>query len=103
MQIAVEDEGRGIPADLRERVFEKFFRATQVELRESDADNYQPTGTGMGLAIARGIVEAHGGSIWIEDARTGERGITTTGVRVVFMLPVEDEQGRDRASQPMEA
>ena len=60
--IAVEDEGRGIPAELRERVFDKFFRATA----EGAGSFGRPKGLGMGLAIARGIVEAHGGRIWAE-------------------------------------
>ena len=60
IRLAVEDEGRGIPPDLRERVFDKFFRAT----RDGDAGGgHSPAGTGMGLAIARGIVEAHGGDL----------------------------------------
>ena len=58
IQIAVEDEGQTIPRDKRERVFDKFFRAT----RDGDASgSIQPKGTGMGLAVAKGIVEAHGG------------------------------------------
>jgi signal transduction histidine kinase len=81
IQIAVEDEGEGIPPDLRERVFDKFFRAT----RDGDVSTRQPSGTGMGLAIAKGIVEAHDGRIWIE---SGQRG---NGTRVVFTLPVGDE------------
>jgi K+-sensing histidine kinase KdpD len=81
IEMSVADEGRGIPADLRERVFDKFFRAT----RDGDVSTRQPTGTGMGLAIARGIVEAHEGRIWIESARGGE------GTRVIFTLPIGDE------------
>ncbi|HEX6716100.1 MAG TPA: DUF4118 domain-containing protein, partial [Pyrinomonadaceae bacterium] len=48
LQMGVEDEGPGIPVQLRERVFDKFFRAT----RDGDVRTRQPTGTGMGLAIA---------------------------------------------------
>jgi two-component system sensor histidine kinase KdpD len=82
IKIAVEDEGQGIPPSLRERVFDKFFRAT----RDGDAgDGRRPKGTGMGLAIAKGIVEAHGGRIWIEDSRE-ER----VGTRVAFALPIGD-------------
>jgi K+-sensing histidine kinase KdpD len=81
IQMAVEDEGPGIPIDLRERVFDKFFRAT----RDGDVRTRQPTGTGMGLAIAKGIVEAHEGRIWIESASSGK------GTRVVFTLPIGDE------------
>jgi two-component system sensor histidine kinase KdpD len=80
--IAVEDEGRGIPAQLRERVFDKFFRATS----EGAASLGRPRGLGMGLAIARGIVEAHGGRIWAE---SGARGI---GARVTFTVPIGDEE-----------
>ncbi|HEY0169815.1 MAG TPA: ATP-binding protein [Pyrinomonadaceae bacterium] len=82
VRVAVEDEGRGIPPDLRERVFDKFFRAT----RDGDAGGHSPAGTGMGLAIARGIVEAHGGRIRVE-GRAGR-----TGARVVFTLPIGDEE-----------
>src|SRR5688572_7860017 len=79
--MAVEDEGTGIDRDMRERVFDKFFRAT----RDGDIAKHQPSGTGMGLAIAKGIVEAHEGKIWIEAGRNGK------GTRVVFTLPIGDD------------
>jgi K+-sensing histidine kinase KdpD len=81
IEMGVEDEGPGIPIDLRERVFDKFFRAT----RDGDVRSRQPTGTGMGLAIAKGLVEAHAGSIWIEPGRNGR------GTRVLFTLPTGDD------------
>jgi len=81
IQMSVEDEGRGVPVELRERVFDKFFRAT----RDGDISTQQPSGTGMGLAIAKGIVEAHEGKIWIESGARGR------GTRVVFTLPIGDE------------
>lgn len=68
--------------NLRKRVFDKFFRAT----RDGDVSTHQPSGTGMGLAIAKGIVEAHGGAIWIEGATNRK------GTRVVFTLPIGDEE-----------
>lgn len=73
--LSVEDNGCGIPTELRERVFEKFFRA----------DDAGPAGTGLGLAIAQGIVEAHGGRIFVEDTTSG------AGVRMVVALPVKPE------------
>ena len=76
----MEDEGTGIDRDMRERVFDKFFRAT----RDGDVATHQPPGTGMGLAIAKGIEEAHDGKIWIEAGRNG-------GTRVVFTLPIGDD------------
>jgi two-component system sensor histidine kinase KdpD len=82
IQVEVEDNGCGIPPEFRERVFEKFFRAT----RDGDVTTHQPSGTGMGLAIAKGIVEAHQGKIWIEPGTGGK------GTRVVFTLPIGDEE-----------
>jgi K+-sensing histidine kinase KdpD len=82
IRMAVEDQGEGIREDLRERVFDKFFRAT----RDGDISTHQPSGTGMGLAIAKGIVEAHDGKIWIESGTGGK------GTRVVFTLPIGDEE-----------
>jgi K+-sensing histidine kinase KdpD len=90
LQIAVESAGEGIPVELRERVFDKFFRAT----RDGDTFNAgQPKGSGMGLAVAKGIVEAHGGRIWIED---GNRGGAT---RVAFTLPVDNPSGVRSATE----
>ena len=78
IQMRVEDQGKGISVELRERVFEKFFRAT----RNGDVSTSRLSGTGMGLAIAKGIVEAHDGRIWIETGQGGK------GTRVVFTLSI---------------
>jgi K+-sensing histidine kinase KdpD len=78
VRLMVEDHGRGIPRELRERVFDKFFRAMQ----DNEQGHTQPSGTGLGLAIARGIIEAHNGHIWIEGGRDG------VGTRVVVRLPI---------------
>ena len=82
IKMTVEDSGEGIAVDLRERVFDKFFRAT----RDGDISTNRPAGTGMGLAIAKGIVEAHQGKIWIESGSGGK------GTRVVFTLPIGDDE-----------
>lgn len=81
VKITVEDEGPGIPPHLRERVFEKFFRGNG-QAKSSPAGE----GIGMGLSIAKGIVEAHGGRIWIEDGTAGK------GTRVSFTVPVGDDE-----------
>ncbi|MBL8206306.1 MAG: PAS domain-containing sensor histidine kinase [Blastocatellia bacterium] len=79
IEIAVEDEGRGIPEELRERVFEKFFRAA--------FDTTSTTGGfGLGLAIARGIIASHAGKIGITT------GAQNRGTRVAFTIPIGDEE-----------
>jgi signal transduction histidine kinase len=64
VEIEVADSGSGISAEDRDRVFEPFFRGGEQAARTSD-------GAGLGLAISRAIVEAHGGRIWLEDAPSG--------------------------------
>ena len=65
---------------MRDRVFERFYRDTSKGAADSHTG-----GIGMGLAIAKGIVEAHDGHIWIEDRTTGH------GARIVFTVPVGDD------------
>jgi K+-sensing histidine kinase KdpD len=91
MKLSVEDEGPGISAETRERVFDKFFRA----MRDGDLGDHK-SGSGMGLAIARGIVEAHGGRIWIEDADGHP------GAKFVVALPTGDDDAvaRSGAAKP---
>jgi two-component system sensor histidine kinase KdpD len=73
--ISVEDEGVGIAHDDLAHIFDKFYRSSTKQVRER-------SGTGMGLSIARGIIEAHGGEISVESAIGG-------GATFQFSIPVE--------------
>ncbi len=64
--VSVADRGPGIPAADLERVFDKFYG-----LRQSSAQTNSASGAGLGLAVARGIVEAHSGRIWAEQRQGG--------------------------------
>ena len=74
-QIEVADQGPGIPADLRQRIFEPFFRV-------DDARSRRQGGAGLGLALVKAIAEAHGGTIHAEDNPAG-------GSLFVLVLPYE--------------
>jgi signal transduction histidine kinase len=77
LRVAVSDDGPGIPAELRERLFQKF-----------STGDVKGRGTGLGLAFCRLAVEAHGGRIWV-DTEPG-RGSTFN-----FTLPRTDENHKD--------
>lgn len=77
MVISVADRGPGIPPADLERVFDKFYR---VEGRTTE----RPTGSGLGLAVSKGLVEAHGGHIWAENCEGG-------GSAFRFTLPLNQE------------
>ncbi|RKX99702.1 hypothetical protein DRP77_12830 [Candidatus Poribacteria bacterium] len=70
----VIDTGPGIPEEERERIFDKFYQLSDFKTRSQG-------GSGLGLSIAKGIVEAHGGRIWVES----EVGV---GSNFKFLLPI---------------
>jgi len=75
IEVTVEDTGVGIPKNQQDRVFTKFFRAANVMRMETE-------GTGLGLFIAKNIIEAHGGKIWFESEEN-------KGSTFYFTLPVK--------------
>ena len=77
VQIAVEDDGPGVPADDRDRIFDRFSRGTESGKRSPDS------GVGLGLALVSEHVRMHGGQVWVEDRR-GEQ----HGARFVVELPI---------------
>lgn len=73
VEVAVKDEGIGIPNDVLEKVFDKFYRVESA---------HKYSGTGLGLSICKGIVEAQGGRIWI--VNNPQKGIT-----VIFSIHIQ--------------
>lgn len=76
LDLVVADNGEGIPAELLDRVFQRFFRVDPARTRSGGG-----AGSGLGLTISRAIVEAHGGRVWAESAGRGH------GARFVVRLP----------------
>jgi signal transduction histidine kinase len=73
VEVAVKDTGIGIAPELKDVVFEKFYQTGEVLLHSSGKTKFKGGGPGLGLAIARGVVEAHKGSIWLESPGRDEK------------------------------
>jgi signal transduction histidine kinase len=93
IEVTVRDTGIGIDPENHELVFEKFYQTGEVLLHSSGKTKFKGGGPGLGLAIARGIVNAHHGRIWLESPEHNET--TNPGTTVFVRLPVN---GRDHES-----
>ena len=77
VQVAVEDDGPGIPEEDRDRIFDRFSRGLTAADRRTAGE-----GVGLGLSLVREHVRLHGGQVWVEDRPDGEE-----GARFVVLLP----------------
>lgn len=88
MLITVADRGPGIPLSETERIFEKFYQVKRNASLNEDRALLAPgaiplnEGSGLGLAVCRGFVQAHGGRIWMKNREDG-------GSKFQFTLPLE--------------
>ena len=86
VEVLFADTGIGIdPAD-QKLIFEKFYRVGAVELHSTGSTKFKGAGPGLGLPIARGVIQAHGGKIWVESSGHDEARMPGSTFHVV--LPV---------------
>ena len=76
----IEDNGIGINPEKADKLFQKFYQIVTRPTRKH-------AGTGLGLVIRRGIIEAHGGKIWVGHT-------CHTGATIKFMLPGQEGKGK---------
>ncbi len=86
VEILIRDTGIGIDPSLHELIFTKFAQAGEVALHSSGSTKFKGGGLGLGLAITKGIVEAHGGRVWVESEKFDE--VTCPGSTFHVVLPL---------------
>jgi signal transduction histidine kinase len=86
IEIIVSDTGIGIDPQMHEAIFEKFYQTGQVALHSTGKTKFKGGGPGLGLTIARGIVQAHGGRLWVESQGYDET--TCPGSQFHVVLPL---------------
>jgi signal transduction histidine kinase len=91
VEISVSDSGIGLDPEHHELIFEKFYQVGSVDLHSSHKTMFKGGGPGLGLAIARGVVRAHGGRIWVESAGHDEAGLP--GSTFFLQLPLNPVLG----------
>lgn len=89
VETTIADTGIGIAPEDQEVIFEKFGQLGKVSLHSSSKTNFKGGGPGLGLPIARGIIEAHGGAIWVESA--GHDEVRCPGSTFHILLPIRTE------------
>jgi len=82
LEVEVRDNGIGIPAEEQQGIFEIFYEVGEIRHHSSGRSRFQGKGAGLGLAIVKGMVEAHGGMVWVESG---------AGSSFFLVLPLEQE------------
>ena len=90
VEISIQDTGIGINPEYLELVFEKFYQTGEIMLHSSSKTKFKGGGPGLGLAIARGILKAHHGRIWLESPGYSEE--TFPGTTCYIRLPIDGNE-----------
>ena len=97
IEVIITDTGIGISPEDQALIFEKFGQLGRVELHSSGRTKFKGGGPGLGLPIARGILEAHGGSIWVESEGYDE--FKCPGATFHILIPARTESPDPRMAK----
>jgi len=86
LRISVRDTGIGVAKDEQKRIFERFHTAGDTRLHSTSKTAFRGGGLGLGLAVCKGIVEAHGGNIWVESPGFDPQ--TCPGSEFIVQIPL---------------
>jgi signal transduction histidine kinase len=84
IEIIISDTGIGIDPANQELIFRKFYQTGKVSLHSTGKTKYKGSGPGLGLAIAKGIIDAHDGRIWVESERHDEESMPGSQFHIIL-------------------
>ena len=76
-RLNVTDSGIGVPEEERVRIFDKFYGVGDIAYHSSGTSDFMSKGTGLGLSIVRGVMDAHGGLVWVEPRKDANGSVFT--------------------------
>lgn len=97
IEVVVSDTGIGIHPQDHNRIFEKFGQLGNVQFHSSGKTKFKGGGPGLGLPITRGIIEAHGGTIWVESEQSDE--VEYPGSTFHVLLPIHEQPPDDKSEK----
>ena len=96
VEVVIADTGIGIDPQYHDLIFEKFFRVGSPELHSTGATKFKGGGPGLGLHIAKGVIEAHGGHIWVKSSGEDETQLPGSRFHIVIPIAPPGRQTTDR-------
>lgn len=93
LEIVIRDTGIGIDPKFHSLIFEKFFRIGDPQLHSTGNTKFKGAGPGLGLPIAKGVIEAHGGRIWVESEAEDEERLPGSSFNII--LPISPPGSED--------
>jgi len=92
VHLMVRDSGIGIDPEEQERIFDRFYVLENAALHHSSKTAFKGGGLGLGLTVARGLIEAHGGKIWVESNGRDEERLPGSTFHILLPLNVSKEE-----------
>ena len=101
VEVTISDTGIGIAPENQDAIFEKFGQLGNVSLHSSGKTKFKGGGPGLGLPITKGIIEAHGGTIWVESRDCDE--VSCPGSTFHILLPLRSQPSDPNLAQLLQA
>ncbi len=103
VEIIVSDTGVGVDPNLREVIFSKFYQPGELGKHSTSKSRFKGSGAGLGLALSKGIVEAHGGRIWVESPGYDEVNFPGSHFHIILPLTKPEDGEALRNGEPIKS